>query len=64
MIANFVEDRWDPIKLYTKGYIPKHTELKNLNGQLVNERQRPDTFAEYYKSPMEEYQRCTPYPRH
>eukprot|EP00972_Heterocapsa_arctica_P066132 9756618-Heterocapsa_arctica.AAC.1 len=49
MIAKFVEDKWDPIKLYKKGYIPKHTKLNNLQGQLVNDRQRPDTFAELYE---------------
>eukprot|EP00972_Heterocapsa_arctica_P073817 10897389-Heterocapsa_arctica.AAC.1 len=49
MIAKFVEDKWDPIKLYKKEYIPKHTKLKNLDGKLVNDRQRPDTFAEYYE---------------
>eukprot|EP00972_Heterocapsa_arctica_P090495 13352344-Heterocapsa_arctica.AAC.1 len=49
MIAKFVEDKWDPIKLYEKGYIPKHTKLNNLHGQLVNDRQRPDTFADYYE---------------
>eukprot|EP00972_Heterocapsa_arctica_P022803 3356853-Heterocapsa_arctica.AAC.1 len=49
MIAKFVEDKWDPIKLYKNGYIPKHTKLKNLQGQLVNDWQRPDTFADYYE---------------
>eukprot|EP00972_Heterocapsa_arctica_P055951 8252783-Heterocapsa_arctica.AAC.1 len=45
--ANFQNDKWDPIKMYKKGYIPKHTKLKDLEGQLVNDRKRPDTFAEY-----------------
>eukprot|EP00972_Heterocapsa_arctica_P047213 6964880-Heterocapsa_arctica.AAC.1 len=49
MIAKFVEDKWDPIELYKKGYIPNHTKLKNLHGQLVNDRQRPDTLADYYE---------------
>eukprot|EP00972_Heterocapsa_arctica_P042350 6241220-Heterocapsa_arctica.AAC.1 len=49
MIANFVEEKWDPIKLNKKGYIPKHNKLKNLEGQRVHDRQRPDTFAEYYE---------------
>eukprot|EP00972_Heterocapsa_arctica_P054923 8098955-Heterocapsa_arctica.AAC.1 len=47
MIANFQNDKWDPIKLYKHKYIPKRTKLKNLDGQLVNDRKRPDTFAEY-----------------
>eukprot|EP00972_Heterocapsa_arctica_P017741 2621904-Heterocapsa_arctica.AAC.1 len=47
MIANFLEHKWDPIGLYEQGYIPKHTKLKHLAGQIVNDRQRPDTFAEY-----------------
>eukprot|EP00972_Heterocapsa_arctica_P033803 4974969-Heterocapsa_arctica.AAC.1 len=34
--------------MYKKGFVPKHTKLKNLQGHLVNDRQRPDTFAEYY----------------
>eukprot|EP00972_Heterocapsa_arctica_P023838 3512678-Heterocapsa_arctica.AAC.1 len=49
MIANFLEDKWGPIELYKKGYIPKHAKLKNLAGQIVNVRQRADTFANYYE---------------
>ena len=38
----------DPIKYSKKGYVAKFTNLKNERGELVNDRMRPDTFADYF----------------
>ena len=32
-----------------KGYTAKFTNLKNERGELVNDRMRPDTFADYFE---------------
>ena len=32
-----------------KGYTPDHTNLINEHGNVVNDRMRPDTFADYFK---------------
>ena len=34
---------------FKKGYIAKFTNLKNERGELVNDRMRPDTFADYFE---------------
>ena len=40
---------WDPVKIQKKGYTPKHTKLKNRQGQQVHDRMRAETFADYYE---------------
>ena len=40
---------WDPVKLQKKGYTPRHTKLKNRQGQQVHDRMRAETFADYYE---------------
>ena len=37
---------WDPVKYFMKGYTAKFTNLKNERVELVNDRMRPDTFAD------------------
>ena len=32
-----------------KGYVAKFTNLKNERGELVNDRMRPGTFADYFE---------------
>ena len=32
-----------------KGYVAKFTNLRNERGELVNDRRRPDTFADYFE---------------
>ena len=48
-IYKFKEMEWDPIKYFKKGYTAKFTNLKNERGELVNDRRRPDTFADYFE---------------
>ena len=31
------------------GFIPGHTEVRNQRGEIVNDRPRANTFAEYYE---------------
>ena len=49
MTNSFAEELWDPIKIYKKDYVPEHTKLRNLEGQLVNDKQRPYTLADYFE---------------
>ena len=52
-IDKFKDWEWDPIKYFKKGNLAKFTNLKNERGELVNDRMRPDTCADYFgKSPM------------
>ena len=39
------DNNWDPIKTHKKGYLPKHTKLKDINGNQVHDRLRAETFA-------------------
>ena len=43
MTNSFEEELWDSIKIYKNDYVPQHTKLRNLEGQLVNDKQRPYT---------------------
>ena len=38
-----------PNKEYQKGYTPKYTKMRNLDGNLVNDRERAETLATYLK---------------
>ena len=40
---------WDPVKIQNKRYTPRHTKLKNRQGQQVHDRMRAETFADYYE---------------
>ena len=46
-INKFKDWEWDPIRYFKKGYVAKFTNLKNERGELVNDRMRPDTFADF-----------------
>ena len=35
--------------MHKKGYTPKHTKLKDLQGRQVHDRLRATTFADYYE---------------
>ena len=48
-ISKFKDWERDPIKYFKKGYIAKLANLKNERGELVNDRMRPDTFADYFE---------------
>ena len=39
----------DPVKYYKRGFVEKLTNLQNERGKLVNDRMRPDTFADYFE---------------
>ena len=43
----FKENKWDLIKNTKKGYTPKYTKMRNLDGILVNDRERAETLANY-----------------
>ena len=36
------------MKYYKRGFVAKFTNLQNERGKLVNDRMRPDTFADYF----------------
>ena len=44
-----MEADWDPVKWQKKGYTPNHTNLIDEQGRTVNDRMRPDTFADYFE---------------
>ena len=46
-INKFKDWGWDPIKYFKKRYVAKFLNLKNERGELVNDRMRPDTCADY-----------------
>ena len=48
-IQKFKDADWDPVKWQKKGYTPDHTNLINEQGNAVNDRMRPDTFADYFE---------------
>ena len=48
-ISKFKDWEWDPIKYFKKRYTAKITNLKNERGELVIDRMRPDTFADYFE---------------
>ena len=35
--------------MHKKGYAPKHTKLKDMQGRQVHDRLRANTFADYYE---------------
>ena len=45
----FQDWEWDPVKYYKRGFVAKFTNLKDETGRLVNDRMRPDTFADYFE---------------
>ena len=48
-IYTFQDWEWDPVKYYKRGFVAKFTNLQNERGKLVNDRMRPDTFADYFE---------------
>ena len=44
MTNSFEEELRNPIKIYKKDYVPPRTKRRNLEGQLVNDKQRPYTL--------------------
>ena len=48
-LSELKDNNWDPVKMHKKGYTPKHTKLKDLDGNQVHDRLRAETFAEYYE---------------
>ena len=49
MLPELSDNKWDPVKMQKKGYTPKHTKLKDLQGRQVHDRLRATTFADYYE---------------
>ena len=48
-VKGFKENKWDLINNAKKGYTPKHTKMRNLDGNLVNDRGRAETLAKYFE---------------
>ena len=49
LLSKLSDNKWDPVKMHKKGYTPKHTKLKDLQGRQVHDRLRVTTFADYYE---------------
>ena len=49
LLSELSDNKWDPVKMHNKGYTPKHTKLKDLQGRQVYDRLRATTFADYYE---------------
>ena len=45
----FQDWEWGPVKYYKRGFVAKFTNLQNERGKRVNDRMRPDTFADYFE---------------
>ena len=50
-------------KEHQKGYTPKYTKMRNLDGNLVNDRERAETLATYFEQRQWHKTRQTP-PEH
>ena len=48
-LNEFYAGNWTSVKRARMGFIPGHTQLRNHRGEIVNDRSRADTFAEYYE---------------
>ena len=59
----FKENKWDLITNTKKGYTPKYTKMRNLDGNLVNDRERAETLANYFEQRQWHNTRQTP-PEH
>ena len=49
LLSELGDNKWDPVRMHKKGYTPKHTKLKYLQGRQVHDRLRATTFADYYE---------------
>ena len=49
LLSELRDNKWDPVKMRKKGYTPKHTKLKDMQGRQVHDRLRATTFADYYE---------------
>ena len=63
VVKGFKENTWDIIKNTKKGYTPKYTKMRNLDGNLVNDRERAETLANYFEQRQWHKTRQTP-PEH
>ena len=48
-LAGLKDNRWGPVKPQRNGYTPRHTKLKNRQGQQVHDRMRAEIFADCYE---------------
>ena len=62
-VKGFKENEWDFIKSTRKGYTPKYTKTRNLDGNLVSDRGRAETLAKYFEQRQWHKTRQTP-PEH
>ena len=62
-VKGFKQSKWDLIKNTQKGYTPKYTKMRNLDGNLVNDRERAETLANYFEQRQWHKTRQTP-PEH
>ena len=58
-VKGFKENKWDPIKNTKKGYTLKYTKMRNLDGNLVNDREA-ETLATYFEQRQWHKTRLTP----
>ena len=44
------KEGWAEIKITKKGFIPKHTRMKNPDGTVAESRKRPDLLADQFEN--------------
>ena len=50
IIDSLEEGKWDPVKLEKRRFLPQHVRIRNEDGRIVNDREKADTFAEFYEN--------------
>ena len=45
----FQDWEWDSVNYYKRGFVAEFIKLQNERGKLVNDRMRPDMFADYFE---------------
>ena len=48
-VKGFKVNKWDLIKHIRKLYTPKYTKMRNLDGNLVDDRERAETLAKHFE---------------
>jgi hypothetical protein len=43
------KDNWNEVKSTKKGFIPKHTRIKHLDGRVARSDERPDILADHFE---------------
>ena len=60
IVDSLEEGKWDPVKLEKRGVLPQQVRIRNEAGRIANDREKADTFAEFYESKQWKYEREEP----